>query len=100
MSGDLYIGAANAGLAAIVLMVVLLLWFRVGKLAAARNEGQLRETFTNTAERIERVFRDETRLMRGEAEERGRLLRQEVGDRILGFGDSVQTRVEAIEKHG
>jgi len=55
-------------------------------------DGRL-DRIAEMAERTERAVRDEHKTMRKESEERGRALREEVGEGIVKFGNLVQSSV-------
>jgi DNA recombination protein RmuC len=80
----------------ILALAVAFLGWRIVRLTSGNKENAVKDAFRLEADRIERVFKDETRIMRGEAESRGQALRQEVATTIQGFGDSIHNRVKAL----
>ena len=50
---------------------------------------------TQSAERTDKIIRDETARMRNEAEDRGKLLRAEMREQITLFSDSLRAGMEA-----
>jgi len=89
---SILVGAA----AALVLLVTIIHLVRLlsrGAQGVGRElDGRL-DRVADLAERTERAVREEHQTMRKESEERGRALREEVGEGILKFGNSVQTSV-------
>lgn len=80
----------------VIAMIHFMTWlFGVvgGKGGVAREIDTRLTRIADLAERTERAVRDEHKTLRKESDERGRALRQEVGEGILKFGSSVQTSV-------
>jgi DNA recombination protein RmuC len=82
-------------LAALVLLLLAVLVALLGKpgSGALDQVGDAARAARDGTERLERTLHEQTVAMRGEAEQRGRALREEVGGSVRGFADSLQARV-------
>lgn len=94
--------ALALGIANLVLLIAALALLA---LVLRRSSGrEAREVATRLAgveagaERTERTIRGETNVMREEAAARGKALREEVGNSIRGFADSLQQRIDGFGK--
>lgn len=83
-----------------VLVLIWRMWKQTASNTAPDKAQQdaLLALFRSEFERIERVAREATQSQRAEAEERARRLREEVGERIQRFGDSLQDRVSQLNR--
>lgn len=86
----------TAALALLIGMIHFVTWLSgfLGTMGGGGREldGRL-DRIAEMAERTERAVRDEHKTMRKESEERGRALREEVGEGIVKFGNLVQSSV-------
>jgi DNA recombination protein RmuC len=88
----------NLAVTGVLVLAVAFLCLRLARLTSGGGQQSIKDAFRLEADRIERVFKDEARIMRDEAQTRGQALRGEVHTTIQGFGETIQARVETLGK--